>query len=726
MLHPLLDLPSETTLAIANYLNSAADYVHFSQAHDCIAHRLSDRGALVTTLKRIAAYSVEYDRCILGMISPNDALISIYDRQQAFAAAKPASTVALGDGQAFLYRDGIVAYAKGDLIRVLHVHQARRTEGVMYCNLIGHQVLGIECSRTKAELLHLQKGLLTIKFHGETPAIGWHTWLLTFYVDEYELRLDRLILSVDLWTSEDLIIRNNGQYLCAITPTGSSHNGRHREWVCQVWKLSISSLSKPLPLQIPDLAVSELGQTLVFEIFDAHLYAISTQSPFELDEPQWTSHYSCYRFPLENPHSLTLETLKIWRRHHQEGPINDLWTDLRFLQDESTGELNIVEARKEWAGGSSVQKRTWYRQNVPSCWSSSHQSGTKNSADRVSGSDQSSNSISPSGSMEEPPYLLSLPPDKNALEIDPFRAASGIDQPPAHPRLPCSTHPEYVTTPHIVDNSILAKSKYRAYNQSASAFIDIVIGDRKTNNRGNLEQQLKLRIGSRVESSPLNAQGMLHEPWINARTKKPIDGSELHYDDLGIKLWPPDEAPIRLQDFLNGELDQGPTRTSGSAYRTLGDITAVSDERSIIYLVKKKGAGADEIGKLILINFDEHIHFWHEEWVPQYLNLDKHREQKNRSPENDTTEQIAMEGLLKKTYEPDQMDLDGDDCYADECSEGETSEESGDDECEFQPVDEINDRNWCEEYDEDEPLDMHWFAEQMALWTDIKEGFCFV
>ncbi|KAL8708653.1 MAG: hypothetical protein Q9220_006478 [cf. Caloplaca sp. 1 TL-2023] len=727
MLNSLLNLPSETTLAIAHYLSSAADYVHFSLVHDCIALRLSDRGALAKTLKRIAAYSTEYDRFTAGSISPNDALLSIYDRQRAFAAAKPASTIALGDSQAFVYGDGIVAHTKGEIIRVLHVHQARRTEGVVYCNLIGPQLLGIECSHTQAELLHLQKGFLTIKFHGETSEIGCHSWLLTFYVDRYELRLDRLVLSVDLWTSEELIIRNDRRYLCAITPTGSSHNGRHREWVCQVWNFDNSSLSKPLPLQIPDLAVSELGQTLVFEIFDAHLYAISTQSPFELDEPQWTSHYSCYRFPLENPHSLTLETLKIWRRHHQEGPINDLWTDLKFLRDESTGELNIIEARKEWAGGSSIQKRTWYRQNVPSFWSTPPQSGRKSSADHTLEGDHQSDSTPWSGSVEEPPYLLCLPPDKNALDIDPSRVASGIDQPPAHPRLDCFTHPEYLDTPQVVDNAILAKSKHRAYIQSASSFLDIVVGERKSGPRTGLEQQIKLRIGARVEMSPLDAQGLLYKPWINT---DPIEGSELHYSDLGIRVWPPDEAPVRLLDFLNGELDHGPTKAGGLAYRTLGDITAVSDERLIIYLIKKKGAGEDEVGKLILINFDEHIHFWHEEWVPQYLNLAKHREPCHRDPEAGPAEQVATGASHKTLDEPDQMDIDGEEYYADDHSEGQTSEESDDDDDDyggdFQTVDEVDCHKGCEECDEDRPLNMHWFAEHKALWIDVQEGFCFI
>jgi hypothetical protein len=57
-----------------------------------------------------------------------------------------------------------------------------------------------------------------------------------------------------------------------------------------------------------------------------------------------------------------LETGKIinimWRKQHQEGPIDDRWTNLYLDVDEGTGELKIVESRKEWYLGSSRTKNT--------------------------------------------------------------------------------------------------------------------------------------------------------------------------------------------------------------------------------------------------------------------------------------------------------------------------------------------------------------------------------
>lgn len=47
----LLSLPTETLLAVASYLNSAADYIHLSRAHQSIARKLEDRRVVAKTVK---------------------------------------------------------------------------------------------------------------------------------------------------------------------------------------------------------------------------------------------------------------------------------------------------------------------------------------------------------------------------------------------------------------------------------------------------------------------------------------------------------------------------------------------------------------------------------------------------------------------------------------------------------------------------------------------------
>lgn len=38
----------------------------------------------------------------------------------------------------------------------------------------------------------------------------------------------------------------------------------------------------------------------------------------------------------------------MWRQQHQEDPIDDRWTSLHLDKDDTTGEPEIVESRKEW------------------------------------------------------------------------------------------------------------------------------------------------------------------------------------------------------------------------------------------------------------------------------------------------------------------------------------------------------------------------------------------
>lgn len=593
---------------------------------------------------------------------------------------------------------------------------------------IGLQILDIRCDSTEFELYNLQDGLLTFMFHGETEVVGWQSWILVVDVNNYignDQEPDRMRLVVDLWTPEEIVVRNDKLYVCIMTPTGTSLNGRHREWVCRVWVLSAPE-SRPMTLQIPDLAVGEIGQTLIFEIFNGSLYAVSTQSPFEMDEPEWTSFYTCFRFPLENPHPLTLEKLRIWRRHHKEGPINDLWTDLKLHRDEATGRLFIIEARKEWTGGSSAQSRTWYRQELPSRFPTPR-SAVDNDEEMADANNSNANLqqasstdlASSSDNAQDPPYLLVTPPKDNE---------SG----PGYHRIPHKTHCEYpadAPPPAIVDSFILAKSKYRSYNPSAAAFLDLVVDDRQQSTESEWAQQIRLRVGSRRKASPIDESGMMHKQCRDSYTGQPVPDSELRYVDQGIHLWPPSDAPAVLQDFLNGKNIPHYRMSSDEATcKTLGDITAISDERSIVYLVKEKGAHEDHQGQLILINFDEHIHFFYRKWVPEFIDLYGRQDLDLRTASTEAADPITMEGMLKKKYEP--MEIDDDKADEELGEEEEEMDEENtndtDDEDKSMPSDENNDYFWCELYDDDEPVEPEWFVEERAHWTDIKEGFCFI
>ena len=624
------------------------------------------------------------------------------------------------------------------MVRVLDVYHGSRSELVVLSNLVGPQIIGTECHSTEIELCNLHDRLLSLMFHGEIPQLGWRSWLLVLDLSPNEGKRERIWLVEDLWTSENVIIRNDRRALCAISPTRLSANGRHREWLCKVWDLEHPT-RRPTALQIPNLAVGELGQGLVFEVFNGYLYAVSTQAPYELEEPEWTSYYSCFRFPLNNPDPSTLETHRIWRRHHKEGPINDLWTDLSLHKDEFTGEIFIVEARKEWTGGSSVQKRTWYRQTIPSQFSS-QEGAVDDDEEMVDISSQSGNShqdpvaiqpqrsASSGNSDQDPPYLFARPPDDDDESSDAFARALGLEQRPG--RLSHNTHSEYpenASAPTMVDTFILAKTKYRAYNPSATAFLDLVVDDRKPFIQSGWLQQIRLRIGSRREVSPLDQSGMIHGYRNYDSNRKTVPNSERRYEDRGIRLWPPVDAPTDLKNLLNGDTISSGFRSDGIGRKTLGDIIAISDERSIVYLVKEKGAAESGKGRLVLVNFDEQIRFIHGKWAPEFIDLYGHENADLNFSSSGLAEQATMDGMLRRSYEPMVLDTDGsqEGDIRDEEIEDEIYEKSGTGR-ELNLADDVNANLRREEHDDNEPLDLSWLNEEWALWADVQKGFRFV
>ncbi|KAL8873494.1 MAG: hypothetical protein Q9174_001050 [Haloplaca sp. 1 TL-2023] len=544
-------------------------------------------------------------------------------------------------------------------------------------------------------------------------------------------------MTVDLWTHEDIIIRNTRSHLCSIAPTGTSNTGRHREWVVRTWDLERPE-SQPQSVQIPDLPIGELGRDLVLEIYDDYLYIVSSQPPYEFDEPQWTSFYTCFRLPLSSPHRNTLEQIQIWRRHHLEGPINDLWTRLSLSRDEATGGLVIVEARKEWTRGSSSQRRTWYRQDLPKHF--------KTPENREDGQDVASlaeanvpdqnpatsshSGASPSQSEDETPYLYAEPPVEAYPDSNLTCDTMKLGDRPRHARLSSNTHREYpidYPIPHHIDVSTIARSRYQGYELSAEAFLDVVADDCLPSSANGCSKQVRIRIGARTESYE---SGDIRPYHVSPATKRPVAGSQRCYKDTGIHSWPPMDAPAALQNLLNGESIFDNPNGRQSRYRNIGEIFAISDERSIIYLIKQKRTDGDESGQLILINFDQRIKFCHETWTPSVMDLDQHSESNNRDQSSEGHESMETQDALDAGDAlPVDMDDDEDETqsFTDEVMEDHPMEaaDATHEEPSFMPADDNNDLFWCEEYDEDEPVEAEWFMIEPALWTEEQEGFSF-
>ncbi|KAL9040416.1 MAG: hypothetical protein Q9214_004494, partial [Letrouitia sp. 1 TL-2023] len=297
---------------------------------------------------------------------------------------------------------------------------------------------------------------------------------------------------------------------------------------------------------------------------------------------------------------------------------------------------------------------------------------------------------------------------------------------PAHPRLNRDTHPEYSERPPppIVDNVMLAKSKFRTYNLNASAFFDLVVDGPLHSLR---VHQICLRIGSRVRASPLDEQGLIHKHDIDQATRRRVDGSEERFIDRGIKIWPPANSPVALLNMLNsGPPSDGERKRPG--YAQLGEISALADERSVVYLARPSDP-ADAVGKIVLVNFDRNIRYRCKGWRPTALKLERRGwERRIVEMAEEMAEEVAIEGMRKK---PPPSPVDGmgmevvDPCQEKQEQTGETEETEETEDEGGDSGSKVSTENTDEDADGDEEED-YWLSTEKAMWTQIREGYRFV
>jgi hypothetical protein len=329
---------------------------------------------------------------------------------------------------------------------------------------------------------------------------------------------------------------------------------------------------------LDEFAGMEIGKTVCFEVYQDHLYAISTLVDFQEEEIDWTSYYVwiCLDPKLELPKE-GVKTHRTWRRQHREGPINDTWSDLSLTVDETSGQLMILECRREWRDGGSENCRTYYIQPLPAPADVDKQQPTSD-------------------------YYTAAPPDEPLAKMLDENSKANYERP--RKRLRRHYHAEYDggVEPKPRRDFILAKTKFRTYNLSASSYLDLVNDPLPSSRGGDLvpRDRLRLRIVSRKRKCPIDEegiegdQGLLFKPELEADGRL-VEDSEERFTSRGVHLWPPDEAPQELNDLLCS-----PKRT--------GLVKAIADERSIVYSVNKDNLEPGNQA-IIFINFDPALRF---------------------------------------------------------------------------------------------------------------------
>ena len=538
-------------------------------------------------MQRHIQYSKEAQLAENGIIKYAAAIQRVFCRRESFALARPCSALLLGFASSFVYRDGFLCYLHEKTVRILDVHRVSATEKVIEIGYVGQAIWKFDADLTHTEPLHYQDGVLAFLVHNAHP--DGQPWLVAINTEDDISNTRRVKLAVTCPDTK-FWVRNNSRYMFVGSHIGLGTHGHH-EWVLRGYSLTTGQGFEDL--QLPNLFGTDIGQTVDFQIHDDFLYAISNQSSAEVEEIDWTSYYHCYRFPVRNPSRSHLEAKQLWRRQHREGPINDSWTELSLCKDECTGILLILECRREWKDGGSTQRRTYYRQPL----------------------------IFPYTPGQVPDHLMITPPpatNSTATPPAPSTMALPLGDPlvrlldekskplyeAAHKRIDRNYHSEYATeaAASASQSFILAKTKHRAYNASCSAFLDLVIDDQAHPER-HWTQQIRLRIGSRIQASPLDSEGFLHL-LIKDTDGTPIEDSESRFVDRGINIWPKANAPVELLDLLNPSPG---TKSHLACPRTIsGGVLATSDERSIIYMAKEY---SEDESAIVLVNFDPGIRF---------------------------------------------------------------------------------------------------------------------
>ncbi|PVH89320.1 hypothetical protein DL98DRAFT_508410 [Cadophora sp. DSE1049] len=545
-------------------------------------------------------------------------------RRDAIATAYPFTVATIGFCDAYIYRRGILCYTLDDRIRILDLHRSAQEEFVVSIPGLLTQALSDigDNNRGTFKCLYYSDGILSCIYDAsdeDSPA-----WLIAFHI-----KSRRILATHELESTDKIFARHNSQYLYYGTHSELGTDG-YKKWVIYGYEYKTRKWFDQ-KVHLPDMVGSEIGSTICFEFYRNSFYALSNQTSFEVEEIDWTSFYHCIRFPLNSPCKALLEKTvnkSMWRRQHQEGPIDDRWTSLSLDEDESTGELRIVEARKEWYLGCSKSQRTYYTTDIvfppvkehaenssispdtspqdqnfilptTSPWvpaAASDQSTSAQASSSTAADTTIASSSSTAATTSAAETTASEPDEQDISELPniPLLRLLRKDDHPHHinapNRRPERTHPgnDGSTKP----THTLAKSRIRTYFTPCSTYLDLVDDPHPDDWQG--KQRLRLRAGTRKLGPLLRdpVTGLIRgpNPDLNIALGEMYRVPPIAYWPKAQNLLEPDEHIDAIYRLMNP-----PSH--------LGKVEGTVDERSLVYVT----GGCDQPQALIFVGFDPSI-----------------------------------------------------------------------------------------------------------------------
>jgi hypothetical protein len=510
------------------------------------------------------------------MITYKEALHTIYDRRHALSNALPFSARVIGHGDSFLFRQGVLCVLAKNVVQVTDVHFTSNTVFLDLTTILSS--CDDLCSPDMSiELMNYSDRILAV--HVTIKGRSNYSHICAISTDRNRSEDERILGVVPLQESSKLFIRHTARHLYCGTHTGMGTDG-HRKW-----EIRGISLDKEYPLPrcqqklLPEnFHGTDVGSTVAFEIYNDCFHAVSNQGTYQVEEVDWTSFYHCIRFPLHNPVPEAVERdARVYRRQHAEGPIHDSWTNLTLQLDERTNETVIVESRREWLRASSRQSRTFYTYPFKA---------------------------SPAPPPTDPPTagpLSTLLLPENDIYVTLLDSSSNANYMSTPPQYSCNRHPEFSKDATPQRSFILARTKFRAYNYSASTFLDMVEDEDCCNDVST--PCLRLRIGSRsVVPSSVSSPPLVTAPAKHPAQQTVTFVDSTQYRHSPIYMWPPPRTACpcaaRLHRILNPSPTPGPRR-----------ITGILDDRCLVYMVQTVSgyAGQAGPGTVVCVDFSRQV-----------------------------------------------------------------------------------------------------------------------
>ncbi|CRG86123.1 hypothetical protein PISL3812_03126 [Talaromyces islandicus] len=596
----LYSLPYDLLYQIVTDLD-CIDYIHLSRTNRTLYSLLQNELLAKRSIENSVREAKEARQAYAGKISFREAIGRIYDVKQAVAYANPYSVAVLAYASTFLYQDGVLSYYCANEIRVLDIHQAARKEQVLDVRNVFRRIIPAfredEAHGASIELsfLYYAAGVLAI-----LAEIG-HTspWLILLDVSPRgpaSCNRGRLRFLRQLRCTRRLFVRHNHSHLFygVYSTVGLSSDP---QWSVQ-W-VDLTQNTDELgtgPILLDKFAGTDIGQNVCFEIFDNHLYAVT--SALDSNEEQFHPE-SFYEWTCISPASRIRRApiQRIFRRMHTEGPINDTWSDISLRLDEATGRPMITECRREWLQNRTDNVRTYYTEPL---MRPSEMPSTGTAEDRLTreAEQPTPRVVTPLISAASSHYpLITGGAGPSNMTIEPSPAVPRKTPDGEVIRSTKYKHTEYPDSTMPKRDFILARTKYRAYNPSAAAFVDLINDPEPSTSVGVVQDRLRLRICSRKRKQPIEEEEE-EDASSRAKKKKQSETSESEeeqqqYISNGVKLWPADDADQDLLDLL-------------CPAKRAANVHGASDERTLVYSVD---IDTDEPHQqaIILVGFDPRI-----------------------------------------------------------------------------------------------------------------------